>query len=359
MVTRHAGLANDRAESQDKSLLAAHARSVVVVVSRHQRGSAILFVTGVDENGLGPLLGPLVVTAVTLEVSRYRAARWLNVGRDLGIDDSKSTAGFGKMAVAEGLALAVCERLFGRIPSDVDELLAMLALRGPDTLRQRCPRDSAAQCWSKPISLPCFSGDVGLGRNVIDRMQARGAQLQHARTVLACTGELNSQLEQGVSRVELDLSLMEELVLDARAHCTSDLTAVCGMVGGIRSYMERFRHFPLDGLSPVAATRGTLAFDVCAVGQVRFEIDADARHLPVAFASMIGKYVRELWMERQNRFYRGHDEQFEAVSGYHDSTTQRFVANSLSLRSRLGIDLACFERMSAKDLSKKRQLALF
>ncbi len=318
-----------------------------------------MFVTGVDENGLGPLLGPLVVTAVTLEVTRYRPARWLDVGRDLGIDDSKSTAGFGKMAVAEGLALAVCERLFGRIPSHVDELFELFALRGPEALRRRCPRDSEAQCWSSALALPCFDGDVNRGRDVLNRMQSRGAELKHARTVLACTGELNAQLEQGISRVELDLSLMEELVLDARARCTDDLMAVCGMVGGIRSYFERFRHFPLEGLSPVAATRGTLAFDVVAVGQVRFEIDADARHLPVAFASMLGKYVRELWMERQNRFYRGHDPELDAVSGYHDPTTQRFVTSSLALRDRLGIDLACFERMSAKDLSKKRQLALF
>jgi len=134
---------------------------------------------------------------------------------------------------------------------------------------------------------------------------------------------------------------------------------VCGMVGGIRSYPDKLRHLPREQTSAVRATKGTLAYDVVGIGQVRFEIDADARHLPVAFASMIGKYVRELWMERQNRFYRGHDASLESVSGYHDPTTQRFVAGSLALRDRLGIDLACFERMSAKDIGKRRQLNLF
>jgi len=318
-----------------------------------------VFVTGVDENGLGPLLGPLVVTAVTLQMSTYRAARFLALGRDLGIDDSKSTSGFGKMGSAEGLALAVCEALHGEVPTDVDRLLQLLLLRGPLQLQARCPRDSQAQCWSAPVSLPCFGGDVDAGRKVLRELARRGASLARARTDVACTGELNGKLESGVSRVELDLTLMERLVLDAREHVGTSLTAVCGMVGGIRSYPDKFRHFPRSELRPVRATRGTLAYEFESVGQVRFEIDADARHLPVAFASMVGKYVRELWMERQNRFYRSHDSSFEFVSGYHDPTTQRFVAQSLPLRSRLGVDLVCFERMSAKDLTKKRQLHLF
>ncbi len=318
-----------------------------------------MLITGVDENGLGPLLGPLVVTAVTLEVPRYRGPRWLAVGRDLGIDDSKSTAGFGKMAVAEGLALAVCERLTGRAPSDVDELFGMLALHGPAVLRARCPRDTEAQCWASSIALPCFGGVLSRGAAVLDALRARGAELAHARTAIACAGKLNTELERGTSRVGLDLSLMEQLVLDARTRGGADLTAICGMVGGLRNYPDKFRHLPREGVIAVKATRGARAYDVRGVGQVRFEIDADARHLPVAFASMIGKYVRELWMERQNRFYRGHEASLQAVSGYHDPSTRRFVARSAGLRATLGIDPLCFERMGSKDLLKKRQLPLF
>jgi ribonuclease HII len=51
---------------------------------------------------------------------------------------------------------------------------------------------------------------------------------------------------------------------------------------------------------------------------VRFEVDADGLHTPVAVASMVGKYVRELAMERQNRFYAKHDAALPSPSGYHD-----------------------------------------
>jgi ribonuclease HII len=311
-----------------------------------------VLVVGVDENGLGPLLGPLVTTAVTLEVARYQPERHGNIGRELGIDDSKATAGFGQMRVAEGLALAVFERLWGHTPRDVDALFEGLLLDRPSALRGHCPSRSQAQCWSVQPALPCFGGDLAEGRAVLVGLAARGVRLVHARSALACTGTLNRLLRAGQSRVEVDLELMERLVIDARQKTNEDVRAICGMVGGIRSYPEKMRHLRNEQLTPRRAQNGTLAFDVAGLGHLRFEIDADARHLPVALASMVGKYVRELWMERQNRFYRGHDDSLSDVSGYHDPVTARFVAASAPLRLSLGIDDACFLRKNARNIAE-------
>ncbi|HEX5656566.1 MAG TPA: hypothetical protein VFX59_05195 [Polyangiales bacterium] len=309
-----------------------------------------MIIVGVDENGLGPLLGPLVTTAASLELKRYRPEHHAEVGRALGIDDSKATAGFGQMALAEGLALALIEQLSGVLPTDIDALFEALLLDAPEALRTPCPAGSRPQCWSVSIPLPCFGGDIEAGRQVLRKLARAGLRPLHVRSALACTGSLNTRLRKGQSRVEVDLELMERLVLDARTRSPEDVRAICGMVGGIRNYIARMRHFPLRGVSPARAQRPTLAFDVQGVGHVRFEIDADANHLPVALASMVGKYVRELAMERQNRFYRGHDDSLAEVSGYHDPVTQRFVIASSALRTSLGIDDACFRRRAAKDL---------
>jgi ribonuclease HII len=309
-----------------------------------------MIVVGVDENGLGPILGPLVTTAASFELARYSPDKHATVGRELGIDDSKATAGFGQMAVAEGLALALVEQLYGCIESDVDGLFDRLLLDSPTALRTPCPSSSRPQCWSLALALPCFGGDLEAGRTMLRGLNKRGLRAVHVRSALSCTGDLNKRLRAGQSRVEVDLELMERLVLDARARTGVTVRAICGMVGGIRNYPARMRHFPLLGLAPARATAGTLAYEVTGVGHVRFEIDADARHLPVALASMVGKYVRELWMERQNRFYRQHDAALPDVSGYHDPVTKRFVSETSALRLRLGIDDACFIRNSARDL---------
>jgi len=315
-----------------------------------------VIVVGVDENGLGPLLGPLVTTAVAFELARYSPERHGALGRELGIDDSKATAAFGQMAAAEGLALALVEALCGVAVNDVDALLSCLLLDAPDALKARCPASSLAQCWSTPMPLPCFGGDLEAGRAILAGLRERGLRPAHAKSAVACTGALNARLRAGQSRVEVDLELMERLVLDARTRAGADVRAICGMVGGIRNYVAKMRHLPRAGaVVRQRAPKGTLAFDVSGVGHVRFEIDADARHLPVALASMVGKYVRELWMARQNRFYRAHDESLAEVSGYHDPVTQRFIVASEKLRVALGVDDACFVRKSARTLDEERE----
>jgi ribonuclease HII len=318
-----------------------------------------VFVMGVDENGLGPVLGPLVTTGVGLSLGRYRVERLSALGKQLGVDDSKAIAAFGRMALAEGVALAVLEQLHGAAPSDVEALWSQLLLDAPELLRRRCPEASRPQCWSAPVALPCFGGDVGQGRRVLRGLAKCGVRVVRAKSALACTRFLNDRLARGQSRVEVDLELMERLVLDARAALAADVHAVCGMVGGIRNYPDKMRHFARDKLRPRRAAPGCLAFDVEGVGHVRFEIDADQRHLPVALASMIGKYVRELWMLRHNRFYQARDPELFDVSGYHDPVTRRFIAASELLRKQLGVEQACFLRDSLQQLVDRNQLTLF
>ncbi|HVZ32012.1 MAG TPA: hypothetical protein VG963_06285, partial [Polyangiaceae bacterium] len=133
-----------------------------------------MIVVGVDENGLGPLLGPLVTTAVGFELSRYRPERHGALGRELGIDDSKNSAGFGQMALAEGVALALVEGVHGRPVRDLEALFEALLLEGPAQLQRPCPASSRPQCWSGGLALPCFGGDVQAGRERLEALLRRG-----------------------------------------------------------------------------------------------------------------------------------------------------------------------------------------
>lgn len=307
-----------------------------------------MFVVGVDENGLGPVLGALISTAVTLEVSAYDAARLRAVGLRSGITDSKKSGGFGRMALCESVALALVESLSGKPCGDVDTLLDAIGERGLAPLQEPCPPSTRAQCWGHALSLPAYGGSAADGHRLLGTLAKRGVVPVRARTTVSCAGVLNAHLGRGVNKLVVNLSAFERLVLDARAATerggTSDaeLLAVCGMIGGIRKYEGYFRHFLLARAR--APERGVCAYDVPAVGEVRFEIDADDTHLPVALASMLGKYVREITMERQSRYYRALEPALPAASGYHDPVTKRFIAESSTLRVSLGIVDECFAR---------------
>jgi ribonuclease HII len=301
---------------------------------------------GVDENGLGPRLGPLVATACVLETAR-RDASATRLGAELGIADSKVSSGFGSMAHAEGLALALAERELGRAPEHADEVLGVLSLDALDTLRAPCPTSTQPQCWSRH-AVPAFGGGAAEGHAILDALgDARGrTQVVRVRSAILCASTYNAAVARRGSKLDVDLELFERLLLDARAATGRELRAVCGMVGGIRRYAPRFALLDATRTTVVEEGRSRAAYHVEDLGEISFEVDADARSLPVALASMVGKYVRELAMARQNAFYRARDPELPEVSGYHDAVTGRFVEASRLLRARLAIADGCFERTS-------------
>ena len=299
-----------------------------------------MLVCGVDENGLGPRLGPLVATAATIEVAKYDAEKLQSLGAHAGVGDSKQHSAFGRMAKAESLTLALTETALGRPARDADDLFEALTLEGRLGLRAPCPGgETERQCWSAPLPLPSFGGDPEVGRDMLKELKSSGVRVRRIRTTLACASTINAALARGESKLQVDLGLFEDLLLDARSAQQRNLLALCGMVGGIRKYENYFRR-----LTPKGKGVGECAYLVPQLGEIRFEVKADDRHLPVGLASMVGKVVRELAMRRIVLFYQGHNQALRDVSGYHDPVTREFVEETVKLRRRLKIQPTCFER---------------
>lgn len=306
-----------------------------------------MLVMGVDENGMGPRLGPLVATACTLEVRRYARASLCERGLRLGLTDSKETGGFSKMAFAESVALALVagtER--GRWPSTADALLDRVAPGTRSMLRARCPDASTSeQCWGVDLPLPAFGGDVVYGHALLTKLVGRSSlRIVDVQSRLACAGLLNAKLVNGKNKLDVDLELFEDLMGSVRDRYGPPSLVVCGMVGGIRDYASRFSTVPPERVEALPARRGQRRYRIDALGEVRFEVGADARHLPVALASILGKYVREVSMRRIGEFYRRFDPELRLASGYHDPVTTAFIRSTARPRRRLGVATDCFRR---------------
>lgn len=303
-----------------------------------------MLVIGADENGLGPVLGPMIATAVAIEVAEYDAASLRELGLEVQISDSKKTSAFGQMKFAESLALAMAEQLTGVVPNELDGLLSALSLESLAHLTSLCPSSSKAQCWREPVELPCYGGDVAVGRRALARLQEGGVRLVGAKTRVVCVRRLNESHARGVNKLAVDLHSFEALIEELSTLADGETTSICGMVGGFRKYTDNFSRFGLRGVETIVEEKGRSAYNVRGIGSVTFEVDADDGHLPVALASNLGKYVRELHVERQNAYYVGHDASLERVSGYRDPRTKKFIAASATLRRRLNVVDDCFAR---------------
>jgi len=301
------------------------------------------FRIGVDENGLGSRLGPLVVTAVLAradergaETLRRRLPRSLRAS----MGDSKKLMSHTNVRLGEAWA----RELVGPDARDAAALFERLSLEGGSKLRERCPAHTEAQCWGKEHD--AFEADPTLLRRVARHralFAGRGVELLTVRSSVICTETLNRGRRAGKNRFVMDLHAMEALVLSLRREARADVSAVCGKVGGMADYSRFFG--PLGGWLHNVLDEGPArsAYRFPTLGEIAFVRDADASDPLVMLASLVGKYVRELFMSRIAKHYPA-SEDAARPSGYHDPITSAFVLRTSLVRKRRKVPDLCFER---------------
>ncbi len=303
---------------------------------------------GVDENGLGARLGPLVVTAVSAEVSAAGQAvlsRALRGKIRQDLYDSKRLVSHADVTLGEAWARV----LTGDRWDSPRALFEHLSVEAPESLQKDCPSHIRQQCWG-------FDGEVfesteelraRIGGHV-DKLRQRGVEVREVLVASTCTQRLNRARQNGHNRFVSDLHAMERLLLELRQRSGRDIVAVCGKVGGMTDYDRFFG--PLSGHlhAPLLVSRKKSSYHFPGIGEINFVQDADARDPLVMLASLVGKYVRELLMARISRFHADNDES-DKVSGYHDPRTSAWVKATLGRRRSLRVVDDCFER--ARDAS--------
>lgn len=305
---------------------------------------------GVDENGLGPLLGPLVVTAArarATEAGAAFAAKKARGARKTRLGDSKGLVAFGESALGEAWARALARR-DGADPASPEELFRRLSVRSHDELRAPCPRAHRDLCFRDG---DVFQADEDLVRTCtkdIEALAKKGLELSSVRTVVVCNRRLNEAAARGISRFQVDLEAMEDLVLDAHEAAREPVMATLGRVGGYTFYSDKFRRLAAYPFETVAEAPRASTYDFGPLGELSFAQDADASHLLVGLASLVGKWVRDVATARITSYLRAHDATLPDASGYHDPVTRRFVEGTKALRVRLRVEDACFLRTSTK-----------
>lgn len=299
---------------------------------------------GLDENGLGPRLGPMTVTGALLSLAApddvvAKAAAAARIG------DSKGLCAHGSMGEVERFVLAALDVHLGRRPATLDELLDAVGHESPEALRAPCPEGEAPrQCFASPVALPAFGDGPGdRDRASLTALRDAGVGVVEVRVSLACAGRLNDERAAGRSRFDVDLDAMLSVADRFRARVApGELTVACGKVGGRKSYGPALtRLHPLP--EALEETPARSAYRLRGWGEVAFVRDGDATDPAIALASLFGKYVRELTMERIYRYYATLVPGLGRASGYHDPVTERFVQATALVR-RGAVDDRCFER---------------
>jgi ribonuclease HII len=315
-------------------------------------GATASYRIGVDENGLGPRLGPMIVTAILTRVTpegcvvarrRPRGA----LAKRLG--DSKEMLSHGDVALGEAWARALvargCGRGSDRSASSPEAIVEAISADGREALRAPCPTHVEPQCWSTEGEVFTAPDDmVATIAGDLAGLAQKGVDVLAVRSVVLCTHRLNEGASRGQNRFQADLHAMERLVLELAEVAGAEVHAVCGKVGGFDRYSDAFG--PLAGRLHAILEEGRArsAYRFPGLGELAFVRDGDASDLVVAMASMVGKYLRELMMARIVRFYRRDDAELPSASGYSDPVTASFIQATRLVRREREVPHDCFER---------------
>jgi ribonuclease HII len=299
---------------------------------------------GIDENGLGARLGPLIVTAVaarSVGASSIDIANRQKQDQTHLLDDSKRLVSHKDVRLGEAWARAIV----GPNISTPAELLEFIGIDSLNVSTKPCPTHMKPQCWD--ASEERFTAPTRLVEEVaqcLTSLSERGMSIYLLRSAWVCTRVLNDELSKSRHRFVVDLHSMERLILDIRQQAGVPVHAVCGKVGGIADYPRFFG--PLSGrlYTVLEQTKPRSVYEFAQLGRVTFEQDADAKNALVMIASLVGKYVRELFMARIARRYANSADVKRPPSGYHDPVTNQFVEATVTQRKSQRVPFDCFER---------------
>ena len=289
--------------------------------------------TGIDEAGYGPILGPLVVSSTTFTVpdELLRSDMWKILkgsvaktkralaGRILIADSKKAfnrKTGCGHLRRAVISAIRCLDAGF-EIPANAKELAAILCPESLDRL--------ADYQWYRElegVELGGENSDFDIAAGVF----ARNLASNDMRLVDIC------------SRC-LDVGYYNKMVSDVRNKASVLFTSVAKLIhrayemggegekiqvlvdrqGGRINYVGLLRKmFPHLQLSILRQDEKCSSYQLVGAKTLRlhFAIKADTRFLPVSLASMASKYVRELMMESINRYFLRHCPEIKPTAGY-------------------------------------------
>jgi hypothetical protein len=308
------------------------------------------YLIATDEAGLGPNLGPLVVSATVWELpAGVSPADLFDVLCD-SIVPSATEVDEKRFAVADSKQLYKPGGTKAHLERGV--LVALRALeRRAETWRtlfdnldpsSRQYRDSipwyAEYDESIPLDVAVDELDA-LCRQFLDVSQRQGVRLHDMQSRAVYPPEFNHRLAS-CGKGELLSRVTLGLAADLAAPLTGPISIVCDKHGGRNRYADLLAaHFPdafieIHGesrqLSAYAFGKADRRIDVC------FRTRAESI-LAVGLASMVSKYLRELSMRAFNRFWCHQVRNLRPTAGYPEDA-KRFKKDITHRQRQLGID---------------------
>lgn len=294
---------------------------------------------GIDEAGFGPILGPLVISSCTFSLREDLLDQDLWQVLHKSVSQTRShlrgrlLVTDSKKAHSKSLGLKHLERTVLSALYCLDHRIRCLS----QLLEVLCPDDLNrlnAYPWYQRlqiVGLPGDDPDKAIAGSVLQQDMAQaGMRLLGLASRCLDVGYYNERVAQ--VRNKSNVLFTQACVLIEQAwdrFAGGDLYVVVDRQGGRVHYRDSLlRMFPGMELRIVSEDQDASVYRLSSGTRsmhLSFRIKAEAHSLPVALASMISKYLRELLMGQINQYFQRLCPDLKGTAGYWQDG-QRFIA---------------------------------
>lgn len=299
---------------------------------------------GIDEAGYGPLLGPLLVGRYVLALPDLahdakapdlwqplsKAVCKTLTGRKgrIAINDSKKvhTPSSGVTHLERGVLAfaALCENNPHQQPASLDQWLACLGEeRHEQNQLPRWYQHADDHPWAAlPFKLD--AGELAVCRGMLKtEMTKANVQVLDYAAAVVFEDQFNAMVSATRSKAATSFTFVARHlrhIFDAYGEHQPHV-AVDRQSGRSHYRALLAQSFPETNITVLGETEKTSAYrlEENSSGKamnVAFMVGAEERHMPVALASMISKYTRELLMARFNAYFCRHWPDLKPTAGY-------------------------------------------
>ncbi|MHC4157250.1 MAG: hypothetical protein ACYST6_20380, partial [Planctomycetota bacterium] len=291
-------------------------------------GMAVL--AGIDEAGYGPILGPLVVSSSVFSLPRSLLANDLwhvlrksvgnrkqhLAGRLLVCDSKKAYSRAVGVRHLERTALAFL-RCACKEPGTSGELLEIVCPDLADRL--------AGYPWYNEAGnyhIVANQADIALASQVLkDDLASHGMEFLTFRGCCLDVAYYNKMVSVMKNKARVLFGATTQLIKHIYDnYVTDELQVVVDRQGGrIRYRRDLQRMFPEMELQILCESVRTSSYELKEEHRkmrLHFVVGADASFMPVALASMVSKYIRELLIASINRYFMRLDAGLRPTAGY-------------------------------------------
>ena len=308
------------------------------------------FQIGTDEAGYGPNLGPLTVTGTMWQTNEPDSDLYEVLSKAVSNSASKSTpkrlfladskqvyGASKKISSLELPVLAVLYSLFNRIPHSWLELIELIC---GDSAVANAPQQS----WllGRELALPIAADRdeiYSLGALFSETCQSTGVRLCQIQCEAIFAEQFNTEIVRLGNKASFLSNETLQIVRDLMDATNNDTEIVCDKHGGRSKYAALIQEILTDEFVFVGTESLECSeYRFCKNDRdirIRFQARGES-FLPTALASMISKYVREVFMTLWNDFWRLEIPDLKPTKGY-PQDAKRFKAAIATRQSELGI----------------------